>query len=66
MNVLERRRVSFRIEDKLVIAIASGALFDLTESNEVFLKEGVEKYRKYQRDSPSSSVGIEILPTRPR
>jgi 5'-nucleotidase len=41
--------VPFRIEDKLVIALASSALFDLTESHEVFLQKGVEEYRRYQR-----------------
>jgi 5'-nucleotidase len=42
--------VPFPIEDKLVIAIASSALFDLSESNDVFLKQGVKEYRKYQCD----------------
>jgi 5'-nucleotidase len=33
---------------RLVIAISSRALFDLSESHEVFEQEGVEAYRKYQ------------------
>lgn len=34
--------------DKLVIAISSRALFDLDESHEVFEREGVEAYHRYQ------------------
>ena len=33
---------------KLVIAISSRALFDLTESHGVFEEKGIEEYRKYQ------------------
>ena len=38
----------FQIEDKLVIGVASSALFDLTESHQVYLESGPEEYRKYQ------------------
>lgn len=38
----------FPIENKLVIGIASSALFDLTDSDRVFNEEGEESYRKYQ------------------
>lgn len=34
--------------DKLVVAISSRALFDLSESHRLFLAEGVEAYRQYQ------------------
>ncbi len=36
------------IENKLVVAIASSALFDLTEADRVFREQGVEEYRRYQ------------------
>ncbi|NES12118.1 5'-nucleotidase, partial [Pseudomonas laurentiana] len=36
--------------DKLVVAISSRALFDLSESHQVFLAQGVEAYRQYQID----------------
>jgi len=42
--------VPYPIEDKLVIAIASSALFDLSESNQVYLDKGTEEYRKFQRE----------------
>lgn len=42
--------MSFPIEDKLVIAVASSALFDLTESEAVF-QHGQAEYRKYQREN---------------
>jgi len=38
----------FPIESKLVIGIASSALFDLTESNQVFESQGADAYRAYQ------------------
>lgn len=40
--------MAYPIEQKLVIGIASSALFDLSESHEVFLKQGIEAYRLYQ------------------
>ncbi|MBR2633329.1 MAG: 5'-nucleotidase [Lentisphaeria bacterium] len=39
----------YPIEDKLVIAVASSALFELDEADAVFRKEGVRAYRDYQR-----------------
>jgi len=46
-----RNSMPYSITDKLVIAIASSALFDLTESNLVFLERGITEYRKYQREN---------------
>lgn len=40
----------YPIDQKLVIAIASSALFDLTESDKVFREEGELAYRKYQAE----------------
>ncbi|UVI33102.1 5'-nucleotidase [Paenibacillus spongiae] len=40
----------FEIESKFVIAVASSALFDLSESDRVFRESGEEAYRKYQRE----------------
>jgi 5'-nucleotidase len=40
----------FPIENKLVIAVASSALFDLTESDAVFQRDR-DEYRKYQREN---------------
>src|SRR5690606_25968980 len=34
--------------DKLVIAISSRALFDLSESHQVFEEQGLEAYQQYQ------------------
>jgi 5'-nucleotidase len=41
--------MAFEIKDKLVIAVASSALFDLTDSDRVFREKGSEAYRKYTR-----------------
>lgn len=40
--------MSYPIEDKLVIAVASSALFDLSSSDAVFKSKGAKEYRKYQ------------------
>lgn len=42
--------MTYPIESKLVIAIASSALFDLRESDAVFQRDGEERYRQYQRE----------------
>lgn len=38
----------YSIDKKFVIAVASSALFDLTESDSVFRQQGETKYREYQ------------------
>jgi len=43
--------MSYPIDKKLVIGVASSALFDLSESNRVFEKHGVAAYRKHQREN---------------
>jgi 5'-nucleotidase len=43
--------MSYPIETKLVIAVASSALFDLADSDKVYQEEGLEEYRKYQREN---------------
>lgn len=40
----------YDLSQRLVIGLASSALFDLTESDQVFKNDGEEKYRQYQRD----------------
>lgn len=39
----------YDLKSRLVIGLASSALFDLTQSDEVFRNEGEEAYREYQR-----------------
>lgn len=46
--------MAFPIENKLVIAIASSALFDLTESDAIFKTQGEEKYRTYQNKNTNN------------
>lgn len=41
--------MSYPIQNKLVIAVASSALFDLTEAHQVFVNQGEDEYRKFQR-----------------
>jgi 5'-nucleotidase len=40
--------MTYEIENKLVIGVASSALFDLSASHQVFLERGPEEYRRYQ------------------
>lgn len=39
--------MAYDIDNKLVIAIASSALFDLKESDEIFKTKGLERYKEY-------------------
>ncbi len=43
--------MAYPIHRKLVIGVASSALFDLTESHAVFVNMGEEIYRDYQREN---------------
>jgi len=38
----------YDLQDKLVIAISSRALFDLEDENQIFEVRGLEEYIKYQ------------------
>lgn len=42
--------MAYPIDKKLVIAVASSALFDLTDSHRIFRDSGVDAYRQHQRD----------------
>jgi 5'-nucleotidase len=41
----------YRIERKLVIAVSSSALFDLTESDDIFRQHGARVYKTFQQDN---------------
>ncbi len=41
--------MAYNIDDKLVVAIASSALFNLTESDKVFKEQGLEAYETFQK-----------------
>lgn len=53
------------LDDKLVVAISSRALFDLDESNRLFEREGVEVYARYQieheEETLSSGVAFPLI-----
>jgi 5'-nucleotidase len=42
--------MAYSLDDRLVIAIASSALFDLSESDRVYRERGVDEYRRFQRE----------------
>lgn len=49
--------MAFELTDKLVIAVASSALFDLSESDKVFREEKENAYRRYQRENENNILG---------
>ncbi len=42
--------MSYRLDKKMVIGVSSRALFDLTVENEIFEKQGLDAYCKYQME----------------
>lgn len=42
--------MGYELADRLVVGVASSALFDLTESGRVWADEGEDAYRRYQQD----------------
>ena len=38
------------LDGRLVVGVSSRALFDLEKENEIFERDGVAKYRKYQEE----------------
>ncbi len=47
-HVGERIPVPYDLSNRLVVGVASSAVFDLAESDAVFKQQGEEEYRKYQ------------------
>lgn len=48
--------MAYPIEKKLVIAIASSALFDLSESHKIYREKGIEEYRKFQEKNIDTTL----------
>jgi len=57
--------MSYPIEKKLVVAVSSTVLFDLSLEHELYLSEGLEVFRKYQQDHrqdvPKPGVGFPFI-----
>ncbi|MBI6899629.1 5'-nucleotidase [Pseudomonas putida] len=49
--------MAFELDDRLVIGVASSAVFDLSESDAVFRREGEAQYRKYQEQHLDVPLG---------
>ena len=43
--------MAYPIENKLVVAVSSSALFDLSESDKVYNECGLAEYRRYQEEN---------------
>ena len=48
--------MAYNLNNKLVIAISSRALFDLEEENQIFEKDGLEAYYKYQLENEDKAL----------
>lgn len=48
--------MAYPIEKKLVVSIASSALFDLGESDDIFQTKGEKEYRRYQRKNQNNRL----------
>ena len=48
--------MTYNLNNKLVIAISSRALFDLEEENQIFEKDGLDAYYKYQLENEDKSL----------
>jgi 5'-nucleotidase len=49
--------MGFQIENKLVIGVASSALFDLDQSHQVYVDSGPDAYRQYQERNLDTILG---------
>ncbi|PYB74809.1 5'-nucleotidase [Pseudomonas soli] len=49
--------MAFELDDRLVIGVASSAVFDLSESDAVFRRDGEAQYRKYQEQHLDEPLG---------
>ena len=49
--------MAYPIEKKLVIAVSSSALFDLSESDKVFREQGTQAYKAYQEEHLNDVLG---------
>lgn len=43
--------MAYPIENKLVVAVSSSALFDLSESHAVFVEKGRKAYKDFQEEN---------------
>ncbi len=48
--------MAYQLENRLVIGVASSAVFDLTESDKVFREKGEEQYRHFQEEQMSNPL----------
>ena len=49
--------MAYNLQDRLVIGVASSAMFDLRESDGVFRSQGEEQYRKFQEENLRNPLG---------
>ncbi|MGW7537863.1 5'-nucleotidase [Amycolatopsis sp. NPDC054798] len=52
-----RTEMSYELTNRLVLGVASSALFDLQESDTVFKSQGEDAYRAYQEDNLGNPLG---------
>ena len=50
--------MAYDLQDKLVVAISSRALFNLEHENQIFETEGIEAYHRYQIENENTVLEI--------
>jgi 5'-nucleotidase len=48
--------MAYSLDDKLVVAVSSRALFDLESENQIFEEQGIEEYYKYQLQNENTPL----------
>jgi 5'-nucleotidase len=48
--------MAYELKDRLVVGVASSAMFDLSESDKIFRTQGEEKYREYQESNKNEPL----------
>ena len=48
--------MGYKLNDKLVVAVSSRALFNLEEENKVFEEKGLDEYYKYQLENENKPL----------
>jgi len=56
-NQATKVKMAYPIENKLVVAVSSSALFDLSESHAVFVEKGRKAYKDFQEENLNKFLG---------
>ncbi|WP_420853332.1 5'-nucleotidase, partial [Sphingobium estronivorans] len=55
--------MAYPIESKLVVGITSTALFDFSLEHQIYQQEGIEAFRRYQKDHRERLPELSVVRT---